>query len=83
MDLVDRKRSGPLADMWKMTPGNYPFYTSFVEGLMFSIFYAATRHNGGIDLNAQADFEQLCYLNWADIVVSNDEAFFKTAFDEI
>ena len=71
------------ADVWVMNPDNYPLYSLFIEGIMFSVFYAATRHNDPIDINAQADVEQLCYLFWSDVVVSNDEAFFKTAFDEL
>jgi hypothetical protein len=33
----------------------------------------AIEHNLPINRNAQADYEQLAYLIWADMVVSNDE----------
>jgi hypothetical protein len=38
-------------------------------------------HNGRLDGNEQADYEQLAHLIWADVVVSDDEAFFRRAFD--
>lgn len=61
----------------------YPFYASFVDGLCFAGYYAACRPQEKIDPNAQADFEQLCYLQWADVFVSNDTKFMKAAFDAL
>jgi hypothetical protein len=83
MDLVDTKRAGPLADLWVQCPGRFPFYSAFVEGYLFNGYYAAVKHNEKIDRNAQADYEQLAYLTWADVVVSDDEGFFRSAFDAI
>lgn len=34
-------------------------------------------------MNAQADYEQLAYLNWADVFVSNDEGFLASAFADL
>jgi hypothetical protein len=50
---------------------------------LYSGYYAAIEHNRPIDRNAQADFEQLAYLIWADIVVSNDEGFYRSAFQTL
>ena len=53
------------------------------NGMVYTFYHATCRPNEGIDRNAQIDFEQLTYLTWADIVVSNDERFFRLAFEAI
>jgi hypothetical protein len=83
MRLVDESRHDELADLWEADPEEYPYYTAFVEGFVYSQYYAAIEHNKPMDGNAQADFEQLAYLTWSDIVVSDDEGFFRSAFDTI
>ena len=83
MNLVHARRTKSLAEQWARCPERFPYYSAFVEGLLYSGYYAAVRHNDPIDENAQADYEQLAYLTWADIVVSNDRRFFRRAFEEI
>lgn len=83
MSLVDGQRSGQLADMWARAPTRFPHYSAFVEGAAYARYYAAVEHNERIDRNAQSDFEQLAYLVWADVVVSNDERFFSSAFETL
>jgi len=83
MDLVESRRPDPLRAQWNQNPRRYPFYTSFVEGIAFFGFHSGVLHNEQVDTNAQADYEQLCYLNWADVFVSNDEGFFRSAFDAL
>jgi hypothetical protein len=83
MSLVDDHRHGALAYQWAQSPSRFPYYSAFVEGFVYSEYYAAVEHNLPIDRNAQADFEQLAYLNWADVVVSNDEGFFRAAFEAL
>ncbi len=34
-----------------------------------------------LDDNARADYEQLAYLTWADLIVSNDTRFLLDAFN--
>ena len=83
MDHVCARRAASLADQWALHPQRYPFYSAFVEGVVYAGYHAAVRHNEPIDENAQSDFEQLAYLTWADIVVSNDQQFFRQAFEAI
>jgi hypothetical protein len=83
MRLVDKTRAKSLADSWEEKPAEYPYYTAFLEGFVYSQYYAAIEHNGRLDGNEQADYEQLAYLLWADVVVSDDRAFFRSAFDTI
>ena len=81
MDLVDRKRAGALAGQWMRNPARYPFYTAFVEGFLYAFYYAATEQSEPLDRNAQLDYELLAHLIWADLVVSDDQKFFRRAFD--
>ena len=83
MSLVDKRRAKELADRWEANPDEYPYYTAFVEGFVYSQYYAAIEHNRRLDGNEQADYEQLAYLLWADVVVSDDQAFFRSAFDTL
>ena len=83
MDLVGARRTGPLADQWKTCPQRYPFYTAFIEGIVYTFYHATCKPNERIDTNAQIDFELLAFLTWTDIVVSNDEKFFAQVFEQI
>jgi hypothetical protein len=81
MRAVDKERAIELADRWEADPEEFPYYSAFVEGFVYSQYYAAIEHNGRLDGNEQADYEQLAHLIWADVVVSDDQAFFRSAFD--
>jgi hypothetical protein len=83
MTLVDPMRHAALAAQWAVEPARYPYYHAFVEGLLYAHWYAAIEHNKPIDDNAQSDYEQLAYLNWADVFVSNDARFQLDAFNEL
>ena len=83
MDRVSARRTAALADQWARQPQRFPFYSAFVEGVVYTGYHATVRHNEPIDENTQPDYEQLAYLTWADIVVSNDRRFFRQAFEAI
>ena len=83
MNRVSVRRTGTLADQWAQCPDRFPFYSAFVEGFLYASYHAAVKHNERIDGNAQADYIQLAYLTWADIVVSNDQRFFRQTFEAI
>jgi hypothetical protein len=83
MKLVDKRRHATLADQWEASPSSYPYFTAFVEGTVYWLHYAAVEHNKRLDDNAQADYEQLAYLTWADVIVSDDTRFMRDAFNEI
>jgi hypothetical protein len=83
MGIVDSRRSESLADQWAQNPARFPYYSAFIEGVLYSGYYAAIEHNLALDRNAQADFEQLAYLTWADVIVSNDQKFFRSAFQTL
>jgi hypothetical protein len=83
MRLVDEQDHAMLATRWERDPRRYPFYSAFVDGQVYALHYAAIEQGKRIDDNAQADFEQLAYLTWADLFVSNDTRFLRDCFDTI
>ena len=83
ISLVAERSTARIADQWSSCPEAYPFYTSFVEAAVFHMYHAAARPNEAIDTNAQPDYEQLCYLLKADVIVSNDLRFMKSVFDAL
>lgn len=83
MPIVSKTRASKLASMWFQNQSRYPYYSAFVDGLQYSLFRAAAEHERSIDRNAQADFEQLGYLTWADMIVTNETKFMRDAFDVI
>jgi hypothetical protein len=83
MSIVDEWRCEELADRWSQNPTRYPFYSAFIEGALYSAYYAMIENNRPLDRNAQADYEQLAYLLWADVIVSNEANFFHNAFQTL
>jgi hypothetical protein len=83
MRIVDKTRATELADFWETNPEGFPYYTAFVEGFVYSQYYAALEHNRRLDGNEQADYQQLAHLIWSDLVVSDDQGFFRSAFDTL
>ena len=61
----------------------YPFFTTFVRNMTYMSYYAATRPNDGIDLNAQADLDLMTHVLHADALVSNETGFLRKAFDDL
>jgi hypothetical protein len=71
-----------IIDNWKNNKNKYPFFTFWVKGILYAVYHAINRPNAKIDPNAQPDIEQLDFLQWVDIIVSDDTKFMKYAFDE-
>ena len=40
MSLVDARRTSALMDQWARAPDDFPFFTAFVEGLLYNGYYA-------------------------------------------
>lgn len=83
MSLVKGRPPDYLAYRWARDPAIYPYYSAFIEGMVYSWYLASAKHNSPVDKNDQADYEQLAYLLWADVFVSNDANFLRSAFKEI
>ena len=50
--------------------------------MLYIAHHAATRPDA-IDLNAQADLDVMTHLLHADVLVSNETKFLRTAFDDL
>jgi hypothetical protein len=61
----------------------YPYFKTFVENMIYMGYYAATRPNDKIDLNAQADLDLMTHLLRANALVSNEKGFLRSAFNDI
>lgn len=72
-----------VADRWTRDKAAYPYFTTFVENMIYTGYYAATRPNEKIDLNAQADLDLMTHLLRADVLVSNETGFLRNAFNDI
>jgi hypothetical protein len=72
-----------VAYRWSRDRTAYPYFTTFIENLTYMGYYAATRPNNRIDLNAQADLDLMTHLLRADALVTNETGFMRNAFDDI
>lgn len=72
-----------VGDRWSKDKDAYPYFTTFVKNMAYISFCAATRPNEKIDLNAQADLDLMTHLLRADVVVSNETGFLRSAFDDL
>lgn len=77
------RRHSEIARRWSRNKEKYRYFTSFVRGYLYDAFYACAELNSPIDRNAQDDYEQLCYLNDSDVMVTSDLRFMASAFEEL
>jgi hypothetical protein len=81
--LIQAKDKTAVADRWARNKSFYPYFTEFVYDMLYIAYYAMTKPNAAIDLNAQADLNVMAHLLHAEVLVSNEKGFLRTAFDEI
>jgi hypothetical protein len=81
--LVECHAPKAVANRWSANKVAYPYFTAFVENMTYMGYYAATRPNDRIDLNAQADLDLMTHLLRADALVSNETGFLRNAFNDI
>jgi hypothetical protein len=81
--LVECYAPKAVANRWSRDKAAYPYFTAFVENMTYMGYYAATRPNDVIDLNAQADLDLMTHLLRADALVSNETGFLPKAFNDI
>lgn len=81
--LIEAPNPEAITDRWVRQKANYPYFTEFVRDMLYMSYYAATKPNAPIDLNAQADLNVMAHLIHGDILVSNEKGFLHTAFDDL
>lgn len=72
-----------VANRWSRAKDFYPYFTTFVQTILYMPFYASVYANDRIDLNAQADLDLMTHLLHADVLVSNEQGFLQRAFDDL
>ncbi len=77
------KNSHVLSSQWLRNPDRYPYVTQAVKNAMFMFAYSVADKSAAIDINAQADLDVMTYLLSADILVTNEKKFMKSAFDKM
>lgn len=68
---------------WARNKNNYPYFTYFIMSMLYIAFHAMTKPNERIDDNAQADLNLMSHLLNADVLVSNETGFLKSAFNDL
>lgn len=81
--LIKTRNPRAVADRWIRHKSSYPYFTQFVRDMLYIAYYAMTKPNAPMDLNAQADLNVMAHLLQGDLLVSNEKGFLRTAFDDI
>lgn len=81
--LVKCKNPHAVADRWAKAKIQYPYFTAFVINMLYIAHHAATKPNGKIDINAQADLDLMTHLLHADALVSNETGFLRQGFNDL
>jgi hypothetical protein len=72
-----------IANRWSRNIQDYPYFTSFIENMLYLGYYPGIRQNTKIDINGQADLDLMTHLLAADVIVSNEQGFLRQAFIDI
>lgn len=70
-----------LTSIWKRNPERYPYLTQFAVNIAFKETHFMTQPNAPVDINAQADLDIMTHLLRADVLVTNEKGFMRSAFD--
>lgn len=66
---------------WRNHGSSCRFTRSMVRASLSILFLPMVDHNLRIDVNDKLDAEQLAFMEWGDIFVSDDTRFMRRAFD--
>lgn len=81
--LIKARNLGEVANRWSRNKHFYPYFTEFVRDMLYMAFYAMTKPDAVLDLNAQADLNVMAHLLHGDVLVSNEQGFLRTAFQAL
>jgi hypothetical protein len=81
--LIKTRNPRAIANRWIRQKASYPYFTQFVRDMLYMAWYAMTKPNDHIDLNAQADLNVMAHLLQGDVLVSNEKGLLRTAFNDI
>jgi hypothetical protein len=79
--MKEERNSSNFLDTWRNKRGSCHFTEQLLRASLATIFLAAADHQLKLGTNDMADSDQLAFLIWADILVSDDMRFMKKGFD--
>jgi hypothetical protein len=68
-------------NIWRNNRSKCRFAESHIRAALAVFFLPIVDHQLKLDINDKLDAEQLAFLEWGDIFVSDDKRFMKKAFD--
>jgi len=80
-EIADGKESGVYQTKWDRDRFTCRYTERYLRALFGTIWIPLSNRNLGIDRNDLADAEQLSYMPWADIFVSDDHKTMESNFD--
>lgn len=80
---VPCKNPNAVARRWARMKNHYPYFSTLVSNFLYRCHYSAVRVNDAIDPNGHADLNIMVHLLHADAVISNEQGFFRKAFDDL
>lgn len=71
----------PIISHWLRDQHRFPYFTQFAANIAFKEAHFMTQADAQVDFNAQADLDVMTHLLRADILVTNEKGFMRSAFD--
>ena len=81
-DIKSRNPRG-IANRWVRSPTFYPYFTQFITNQLYFKWHSIWKQDQAIDPNGRQDLDIMTHLLRADMIVSNEEKFLQTAFDQL
>jgi hypothetical protein len=78
--MKNEPNSSNFLDTWRKKRTSCRFTEQLLKASLATIFLAAADHQLKLGLNDISDSDQLAFLLWADIMVSDDRRYMKKAF---
>jgi len=69
--------------VWIINRNRCPYFHDWVQGMLYISFYNMKYPNMKIDKNAQSDIQHLMFLRKVDAIVSEEQKFMRTAWNDI
>lgn len=79
--MKEERNSSNFLDTWRNKRASCRFTEQLLRASLATIFLATADHQLKLGTNDLSDSDQLAFLIWADILVSDDMRFMKKGFD--
>lgn len=79
--FVRTRNPSAVLSSWLRNPERYPYFTQFAVNVAFKEVHFMLQPSAPVDVNAQADLDIMTHLLQADVLVTNEKGFMRSAFD--